>query len=235
MPKKPERGYSLSAAQRARLRPGIDVEALRRLLAAVPDDVRPTLLAAFDAKPDWQPWGWSAAGSKARSGRALLPPEVQDLTFADPKLHALLNQVVAPLTGAASTTGQAIREDVQRLLSARGEPLQLVLPVEWHGRHGAAVVVPRRNPNQSDMILLDAAADAAVLDRALEALVTERTRIEGPGNRSDLEIAPPETPRALPALWREHLSGTLARLAAQPEAAVEHVGRARVMSFCITA
>lgn len=88
----PERNYRLSAADRATVIPGFDVNALERLLASVTPELRTEVLSCFQ-RP-------TTAGE--RRG--------QLYRIHDPKLQAILEEVWAPMWDSA--TDQELAADV---------------------------------------------------------------------------------------------------------------------------
>lgn len=74
----PDRNFKLTPQERASIRPGYDVNALERLLAAVEPPVRPMILTDFQAV------------APGETGTALV-------RMGDPALQPLLDEVWAPM------------------------------------------------------------------------------------------------------------------------------------------
>lgn len=74
----PDPAFALTAEQKAKIRPGFDVDALERLLAAVEPDARPMILEPFLVPPPGEPVG-------------------NIIKMGDPELQPLLDQVWAPM------------------------------------------------------------------------------------------------------------------------------------------
>jgi hypothetical protein len=74
----PDRNFKLTPQERASIRPGFDVDALERLLAAVEAPVRPMILEGFQAVAPGEP------------GTATV-------RMGDPALQPLLDEVWAPM------------------------------------------------------------------------------------------------------------------------------------------
>lgn len=74
----PDRNFKLTPQERASIRPGFDVDALERLLAAVEAPVRPMILEGFQAVAQGEP------------GTATV-------RMGDPALQPLLDEVWAPM------------------------------------------------------------------------------------------------------------------------------------------
>ena len=86
----PDRGYHLDADARSRLRPGVDPDALERLLRHFPAESRHSHLEMFSA--------WPVVASP--DGRA---PDVTALTrMSDPAMQNLLEEVWQPFWAALS-------------------------------------------------------------------------------------------------------------------------------------
>ena len=104
----PEGDFRLSPEQRAALEPRYNVAALEQLLAQIPAQLRPRLLAAALRPPD--PPGASLlraavpndlpGGPNGR--RAFLPTQLEDFHFDDPAMQRLLENVWEPRRGRHS-------------------------------------------------------------------------------------------------------------------------------------
>ena len=90
----PDHGYRLTAADRAGVRPGFDVEALERLLQAIRPEMRPEILAHFQFHEEPTP---------TRYGHLV--------QFHDPELQPLLEEVWAPMWDAVNATDDDIARD----------------------------------------------------------------------------------------------------------------------------
>ncbi len=103
----PDSSFSLSAEDRARLRPDIDADALERLLALLPEQARPLLLRLAAHDPDLLAI-WDAAPALRESDRAPIEadgkyhgphlqmhvvPRLEDVTLSDPVLQEMLRSV----------------------------------------------------------------------------------------------------------------------------------------------
>ena len=91
----PETSYHLSAADRARVVPGFDGDALERLLRMVRPDMRQEILAHFQV-PD------------GTGGRDL----GQLVAFHDPQLQSVLEEVWAPMWDHVGATDEQLEKDV---------------------------------------------------------------------------------------------------------------------------
>lgn len=161
----PER-YSLSAAERATLKEGIDVEALERLVGRLPPEHRAEFLRF-----------WRAG---FRGGV---------VATEDPESAALLKQVWAPMGGAIPDV------PAERHFPPYQRPVELVLVPELDDPRMGALVI-REGAGGRDVIVLSAAyADAAQLYHARAKLDTDR-RANGlvPGAERRLVVGRLRTP-----------------------------------------
>jgi hypothetical protein len=90
----PEEAFSLSASERARVRPGFDADALERLLRMVRPDMRSEILMHFQFVPE---------GTGRRYG--------QLVEFHDPQLQVVLEQVWAPMWDEVGATDEQIAQN----------------------------------------------------------------------------------------------------------------------------
>jgi hypothetical protein len=104
----PEDDVRLSPEQRAALAPHYDASALEQLLARVPAEIRPRLLAA--ALVPSSPLSPSSLGAALpfdlhggpNGPRVYLPTQLEDFHFSDPAMQSLLERVWQPRRGRRS-------------------------------------------------------------------------------------------------------------------------------------
>jgi len=223
----PHHHKSLSDAERAGLRPGIDLDALESLLTLLPADVRQLVLQTF-ARPMNAEQTFDPSPS---AGKTWLPP---DLVFADPVLQDLVEQVVAPLW--AADTARKDQRDWHRSigLPARQTPVLLVMPRVWKYQ-GAVLLVRQPHASPADSILLDQnRSDVPLLDAALSTLVSVRcTSGIAPTHPETIHIDPTQRSSIVPKVWSNHLTNVLGRLRAATQRDTESFGPAKVMEFRI--
>jgi len=200
--------FSLSPEQLARLRKGIDVDALERLLSAVPPERRDTVLRGFE----------SNLGGRGR-GRAYIT------RFDNPELQRLLEAVQA--SGRPDTA--SLRREKER----RG-PVTLALVPNLGSTGATARIVRRAGQRPQDIILLsEVDADANRLTAALNALIRSR-RIHGvtPKRDMDLWVSVAQGPRiwlegSARAWWDQKIS----ELRSAPTRNIPGVGTVRALDY----
>ena len=211
-----EERFSLSAEQRARLRPGIDVEALERLLAAVPPERRDTVLQSFENTP----------GGRGR-GRYYIT------RFDDPKLQRLL-EAVRQSSGPRDAAEASRAERQRRDEALRRDSVTLALVPNLGSDRVTARVVRRGGPSPQDIILLrESDADAGRLTAALNALVRSRQK-HGlvPPQDMELRVSVAQGPRiwlegSARAWWEEKIR----ELRSAPAREIPGVGKVRAMNY----
>jgi hypothetical protein len=161
----PER-YSLSAAERATLKEGIDVEALERLVARLPPEHRAEFLRF-----------WRAG---FRGGV---------VATEDPESAALLKQVWAPM-GGAIPEGPA-----ERLSPPYQRPVELVLVARLEDARAGALVIREPAGGRDIIVLPEAYASAVQLEAAKGRFEVDR-RAHGlvPGVERRLVVGRLRTP-----------------------------------------
>ena len=231
-----DNGPRLSDAERARLRPGLDVHALERLLGRLPATARPMVLEALGVEPGFGALGLDKVWASVRDAswgerRAWVAPE---LAFQDPALQELLEQVMAPLWSVDPARREQHEWYHRVELPARQAPLLLVMPTAWQ-RAAPALVVRHPGTALPDRVLVDGSrVDPDHLDGALETLIAERCRVGlTPAKPVTIAVDAVERPGRLPRTWRQHLTDTLRRLHDASEHHVEGVGLGRALEFRI--
>ncbi|HYW08316.1 MAG TPA: hypothetical protein VE913_15265 [Longimicrobium sp.] len=149
MSSQPDSEFRLSAAERARVRGGLDVDALERFLRALPPPTREQLLPLFH---------------KVRPGT----PGPLLTQMNDPDLQLLLDEVWAPRW--RMLTPQQISEWDRHQALVR-QPLAVAIVPDAGAPRAAAVVLRRGRTSPNTVILLrESSADGPTLHAAMEAL-----------------------------------------------------------------
>jgi hypothetical protein len=92
----PDPNFHLTAQQRRAIRPRYDAEALERLLAHLPVEARPVVLAAasdiplVDLAALFPTFASELHAMNDEPQGAVLPPQLDDFSFDPPALHRLL-------------------------------------------------------------------------------------------------------------------------------------------------
>jgi hypothetical protein len=201
----PER-YSLSAAERATLKQGIDVGALERLVAKVPPERRAEFLRFWRAD--------------FRGGI---------VSSEDPESAALLRQVWAPMGGAIPDV------PAERLFPPYQRPVELVLVRELDDPRAGALLIREGAGGRDVIVLPEAYADAIQLDVARVELESDR-RASGPVPEKERRLMVGRLPDSRPGdegamraknVLEKQYGAQLSALRSAPVEEIRGVGRGR--------
>jgi hypothetical protein len=141
--------FRLSAAERAKVRAGFDVDALERFLRALPPGTREQVLPLFQ---------------KVRPGT----PGPLLMQMDDPDLQLLLDEVWAPRWKMLTPEQLA---ELDRHQARVREPLAVAIVPDASDTRAPAVVLRRRGTSPNTVILLrESGADGPTLHAAMDAL-----------------------------------------------------------------
>lgn len=222
----PDPSFKLSVEARAQLRRDIDVAALERLLAHLPPESRDLVFRAFLAEPPANHPGHRGtdvpgAGPSASIG--------YDVSFTDPKLQQLLEEVCVPSRAAhdiALRRAQHFARTERPLLQA---PLLVILARELAYPDACALVIRRRQGSPPDAIVLrDADADPRRFDLALRRLLSERGASGiHPACDGEIVVSLDKVARRLPASWERYIQAALEQVRSSPPRTVDGIGVCR--------
>jgi len=223
----PDPHYSLSPAERARLREDIDLAALERLLGRLSGEMRDVVFRAFLRRPDD-----SAMGSVTKSPSDALQSHASlgyDVSFSDPDIQEMLEAVYKPTRAAHEAALARAHEFQQSECPLLEAPFVLAIVGELPRPDAVGLVRRRTDASPPDLIaLLEPFAVAEWFDVAWQLLLAER---RAAGLRPDEDfstlISGKEATRELPASWEMHVQGILERVRAAPSGVLGDLGFAR--------
>ncbi|HJS42460.1 MAG TPA: hypothetical protein VJ755_03245 [Gemmatimonadales bacterium] len=211
-----KRGFRLSARMRRELRTDINLEALEQLVGLVPTESRDLVLRAFLARPT------------ATTGRVDASLGY-DLSFRDPKLQRLLDQVITPTPRSALAAWERTRQFDATQRPLLEDPIRVVILNAF----GEPMIARRTRTQPHDVILMpETHLNAGWLDRAITRLLTER-RVNGlrPERDYSFAISAGQLTRRLPAAWDRYLVQMLERLRASTPALLGDLGSVRFIEL----
>lgn len=211
------RGFRLSPRMRRELRTDINLEVLEQLVALLPTESRDLVLRAFLARPPT-----SATGRVDASLG-------YDLSFRDPKLQRLLDQVITPTGRSALAALERTRQFDATQRPLLEHPIGVAILSAVGAPNVGGMIARRTHTQPHDVILMpETHLNAGWLDRAITRLLTER-RVNGLRPERDYSFAIPfgGLTRRLPAAWDRYLVQVLERLRASTPAPLGDLGSVR--------
>lgn len=224
--------HKLTDYERSQIRDDTNIDALERLLEALPAEPRAYVHRLFiRASVDSPDVSLTSLAPAQR--RATLPTMPEDLTFSDPALQALLEQAIAPSRARSAGLISGVLERRLRSEELRAWPIGIAVLQVVETASPRVLVSRRASLEPSDIVVLcPNYATPEHLDAAIQQLLTERREV-GLRIGCDAEIVLPIEERAavLPSSWRRELQRALDAVSRRPLRDVQGFGDCRFIMF----